>query len=182
MSSAKHDIQNVVFQASQKFKELEKHDYIGHCIVCKKVLDRGEMVYQNNYIFHPLCFDQHASEYQETSLTNEQRGFKINLANLKNLQVRISNQNSRKTPSSTHKKKSSKKPKKKKTRTKKRKAKTKRRVSKRKTKRSKTKKRRTKTKKKRSSKKRSVKRRRPKRRTSKRKVRRSKKRKSKRRR
>jgi len=157
MSSENQDLQNFIFQISVQTKVHENKDYVGHCVVCRKVVERKLMTYKNNRLFHPSCFDQHGNEYQATTnLMVKQNSDKIDLVQLKNLNVRISNQNITKKPSS-QKRKSSKKPKKKarkKTATKKRKV----------------------------SRKFSVKRRRPKRKTSRRKVKRSKKRKAKRRR
>jgi len=159
MSSEDQGLQNLIFQISAETKVHENKDYVGHCVVCRKVVERKIMTYKNNRLFHPDCFKHHGNEFQATTnLMVQQNSDKIDLVQLKNLSVRISNQNLTKK-SSSQKRKSSKKPKKNKTGTK------------------------TKTKKRRVSRKVSVKRRTPKRRTSRRKVKRSsKKRKSKRRR
>ncbi len=156
MSSEDQGLQNLIFQISLETKVHENKDYVGHCVACRKVVERKLMVYKNNHLFHPSCFDQHGNEYQATTnLMVKQNSDRIDLVQLKNLNVRISNQNITKR-SSSQKIKSTKKTKKKarkKTATKKRKV----------------------------SRKSSV-RRRPKRRTSRRKVKRSKKLKAKRRR
>jgi len=163
MSSDNKDLQSLIYQISQDTKVHESKDYVGHCVACRKVVERKLMVYKNNRLFHPSCFDQHGNEYQATTnLMVKQNSDRIDLVQLKNLNVRISNQNITKR-SSSQKRKSSKKPKKKKT---------KRKLARKK----------TAPKKRKVSRKFSVKRRRPKRRTSRRKVKRSKKRKAKRRR
>jgi len=156
MSSENQDLQGLIHQLSQETKVHENKEYIGHCVACRKVVERKLMTYKNNHLFHPSCFDQHGKEYPATTqLMIEENSDKIDLVQLKNLNVRISNQNITKRPSSQ-----------------KRKSTTKRKVARKK----------TATKKRRVSRKSSVKRRRPKRRTSRRKVKRSKKRKAKRRR
>ncbi|KAG2474663.1 MAG: putative Histone H1 DNA binding protein [Nitrosopumilales archaeon] len=164
MSSEDHGLQNLIFQISLETKVHENKDYVGHCVACRKVVERKLMTYKNNRLFHPSCFDQHGNEYQATTnLMVKQNSDRIDLVQLKNLNVRISNQNITKR-SSSQKRKSSKKPKKKKT---------KRKLARKK----------TAPKKRKVSRKFSVKRRRPKRRTSRPKVKRSsKKRKAKRRR
>jgi len=170
MSSEDQGLQNLIYQISQDTKVHENKDYVGHCVACRKVVERKLMTYKNNRLFHPSCFDQHGNEYQATTnLMVKQNSDRIDLVQLKNLNVRISNQNITKK-SSSQKRKSSKKPKKKKTRTK-RKLKTKRKLARKK----------AATKKRKVSRKSSV-RHRPKRRTSRRKVKRSKKLKAKRRR
>ncbi|MFQ6025000.1 MAG: hypothetical protein ACE5JT_00590 [Nitrosopumilaceae archaeon] len=180
------DLQNIILQFAKEVKVHETKDYIGICVVCTKRVDRGEMVYKNNHLFHPDCFDQHGDEYQATTnLMNEGKRAKVDLIYLKNLKVRISDQDSSKNPTSAPKKKSTKRKRpsrKKKRRVKSRRTKTKKR-SKKKIKRRKAKKRKTSTKKRRILRKRHHGLR-PKRRTARRKVRRkpSKKRKAKRRR
>jgi len=162
MSSEDQGLQNLIFQISLETKVHENKDYVGHCVACRKVVERKLMTYKNNRLFHPSCFDQHGNEYQATTnLMVKQNSDRIDLVQLKNLNARISNQNITKR-SSSQKRKSSKKPKKKKTKRKLARKKTapiKRKVSRK-----------------------SSVRRRPKRRTSRRKVKRSKKRKAKRRR
>jgi len=134
MSSQNQDLQNFIFQISLQTKVHENKDYVGHCVVCRKVVERKLMTYKNNRLFHPSCFNQHGNEYHATTnLMVEQNSDRIDLVQLKNLNVRISNQNITKKPSS-QKRKSSKKPKRKKSRTKR---KPKRRTSRRKVKRSK---------------------------------------------
>jgi len=168
MSSDNKDLQNFIFQISVETKVHENKDYVGHCVACRKVVERKLMVYKNNHLFHPSCFDQHGNEYQATTnLMVKQNSDRIDLVQLKNLNARISNQNITKKSSSQKIKSTTKR-------------KTKRSVTRKKTKKKARKK--TATKKRKVSQKSSVKRRRPKRRTSRRKVKRSKKRKAKRRR
>jgi len=132
MSSEDQGLQNLIFQISLETKVHESKDYVGHCVVCRKVVERKLMTYKKNHLFHPDCFDQHGNEYQATTnLMVEQNSDRIDLVQLKNLNVRISNQNITKKLGS-QKRKSLKKPKKMKTRTKR---KTKRRTSRRKVKR-----------------------------------------------
>ena len=161
MSSDNKDLQSLIYQISQDTKVHENKDYVGHCVACRKVVERKLMTYKNNRLFHPSCFDQHGNEYQATTnLMVKQNSDRIDLVQLKNLNVRISNQNITKKSSSQKRKSTTKR-------------KTKRRSARKK----------TATKKRKVSRKFSVQRRRPKRRTSRRKVKRSsKKRKAKRRR
>jgi hypothetical protein len=167
MSSEDQGLQNLIFQISLETKVHENKDYVGHCVVCRKVVERKLMTYKNNRLFHPSCFDQHGNEYQATTnLMVKQNSDRIDLVQLKNLNVRISNQNITKKSSSQKRKSTTKR-------------KTKRSVTRKKTKKKARKK--TATKKRKVSRKSSV-RRRPKRRTSRRKVKRSKKLKAKRRR
>ena len=131
MSSEDQGLQNLIFKISLETKVHENKDYVGHCVVCRKVVERKLMTYKNNRLFHPSCFDQHGNEYQATTnLMVKQNSDRIDLVQLKNLNVRISNQNITKR-SSSQKRKSSKKPKKMKTRTKR---KPKRRIARKKTK------------------------------------------------
>jgi len=131
MSSEDQGLQNLIYQISQDTKVHENKDYVGHCVACRKVVERKLMTYKNNRLFHPSCFDQHGNEYQATTnLMVKQNSDRIDLVQLKNLNVRISNQNITKR-SSSQKRKSSKKPKKMKTRPKR---KPKRRIARKKTK------------------------------------------------
>lgn len=110
------DLQNFIFQMTQEIKKYEKKDYIGLCIVCNKGVERSELIYKNDRVFHPDCFDQHGSEFHAvTNLIREEKRAKIDLVYFKNLKLRMSNQGIRKKHSSAPKKKLVKKPKKKKT-------------------------------------------------------------------
>ena len=108
------DLQNLIFKVSADFETDVNKDYIGHCVVCLKKVERNKMVYKNNHLFHSNCFQQHGSEYEAiTDLMREEKRAKMDLVYLKNLKLRMSNQVIRKNPGSAPKKKSVKRPKKK---------------------------------------------------------------------
>jgi len=174
------DLQNVIFKLSADFKTDVNKDYIGHCVVCSKKVERNSMVYKNNHLFHSKCFNQHGNEYEATTdLMIEGRRVRVDLALNKNLKVRISNfsqksSNRSKKKSSTKrklkrklskKKRSSKRRTSKKKTTRKRKRKSTRKVKRTATKRKISRKRRT-------VRKSSIRRKKPKKRTSRRKLRR----------
>ena len=172
------DLQSLIFKTAADFETNANKDYIGHCVVCSKKIERNKMVYKKNHLFHASCFEQHGNDYQATTnLMNEERRARVDLAYLKNLKVR-SDESADEKP--RNKKKSIRKTKKKakrrkisgkkKTKTK-RKTRTKKRIVKRKVRRNKPKRRKT-TKKRKSSGKRTVRKRSSKRRTSRKEVRR----------
>ena len=108
------DLQNIIFKIASEFETNVNKDYIGHCVVCVKKVERNKMVYENNHLFHSNCFQQHGSEYEATTdLMRDERRAKMDLVYLKNLKLRLSNQNIGKNPGSAPKKNSIKKPKKK---------------------------------------------------------------------
>ena len=108
------DLQALIFKIASEFETNVNKDYIGHCVVCVKKVERNKMVYKNNHLFHSNCFQQHGSEYEAmTDLMREEKRAKMDLVYLKNLQLRMSNQGIRKNPGSAPKKKSVKRPKKK---------------------------------------------------------------------
>ena len=108
------DLQALIFKIASEFETNANKDYIGHCVVCVKKVERNKMVYKNDHLFHSNCFKQHGNEYEVTTdLLRDERRAKMDLVYLKNLQLRMSNQNIRKNPGSAPKKKSIKKPKKK---------------------------------------------------------------------
>ena len=108
------DLQGLIFKIASEFETNANKDYIGHCVVCVKKVERNKMVYKNNHLFHSNCFQQHGSEYEAiTDLMREEKRAKMDLVYLKNLQLRMSNQGIRKNPGSAPKKKSVKRPKKK---------------------------------------------------------------------
>jgi hypothetical protein len=172
------DLQNLIVKLSAKFETSVNKEYIGHCVVCVKKVERNKMVYKKNHLFHASCFEQHGNDYQATTnLMNEERRDRVDLAYLKNLKVRSDGSVGEKPP---NKKKSTRKTKKKAKRRKisrkkitkrKRKTRAKKRIVKRKVRRSKPKRRKT-TKKRKSSRKRTVRKRSSTRSTSRRKVRR----------
>jgi hypothetical protein len=107
MSSENQDLQNLIYQLSKETKAHETKDYIGHCVVCRKVVERKLMTYKKNHLFHPNCFHHHGNEYQATTnLMIQENSDKIDLVQLKNLQIRISNQNLTKKLSSQKRKSS----------------------------------------------------------------------------
>lgn len=90
MSSGKMDLQNLIFQVAQEAKKHETKDYVGHCVVCIQVVDRREMVYEKNRLFHRSCFDKHGSDFpdinSDESIVNAQMN--VDLAKLRNLKAR----------------------------------------------------------------------------------------------
>ncbi len=108
------DLQSLIFKIGADFETKANKDYIGHCVVCVKKVERNKMVYKNNHLFHSNCFQQHGNEYEATTdLMRDERRAKMDLVYLKNLKLRMSNQVIRKNPGSAPKKKSVKRPKKK---------------------------------------------------------------------
>jgi len=108
------DLQGLIFKIAGEFETNVNKDYIGHCVVCVKKVERNKMVYKNNHLFHSNCFQQHGDEYEATTdLMRDERRAKMDLVYLKNLKLRMSNQGIRKNPTSAPKKKSVKRPKKK---------------------------------------------------------------------
>jgi len=110
-SNVPPDLQGLIFKIGAEFETKANKDYIGHCVVCVKKVERNKMVYKNNHLFHSNCFQQHGNEYEATTdLMRDERRVKIDLVYLKNLKLRMSNQGIRKNPGSAPKKKSVKKP------------------------------------------------------------------------
>ena len=108
------DLQSLILKIAADFETNANKDYVGHCVVCVKKVERNKMVYKNNHLFHSNCFQQHGSEYEVmTDLMREEKRAKMDLVYLKNLKLRMSNQVIRKNPGSAPKKKSVKRPKKK---------------------------------------------------------------------
>ncbi len=103
MSSGKLDLQSLIFQMGQESKKHETKDYVGHCVVCIKVVDRREMVYKKNRLFHPSCFDKHGSDFPDAnsdeSIVNAQMN--VDLAKLRNLKVRTIGEVNPSNPSKT---------------------------------------------------------------------------------
>ena len=108
------DLQSLILKIATDFETNANKDYVGHCVVCVKKVERNKMVYKNNHLFHSNCFKQHGNEYEAaTDLLRDEKRAKMDLVYLKNLQLRMSNQGIRKNPGSAPKKKSVKRPKKK---------------------------------------------------------------------
>ena len=104
------DLQSLILKIATDFETNANKDYVGHCIVCVKKVERNKMVYKNNHLFHSNCFKQHGNEYEATTdLLRDERRAKMDLVYLKNLQLRMSNQDTRKNPGSAPKKRSVKK-------------------------------------------------------------------------
>jgi len=104
------DLQGLIFKIASEFETDANKDYVGHCVVCVKKVERNKMVYKNNHLFHSNCFQQHGNEYEATTdLMRDERRAKMDLVYLKNLKLRMSNQSIRKNPDSAPKKKSVKK-------------------------------------------------------------------------
>ena len=133
------DLQNLIFQMSTEFKKLEKKEYIGFCAFCTMGVERVEMVYKKNLLFHSNCYDQQGKNFPEVDqeILYQTSNAKVQLVLLKNLKVRTmgaSNLDSTK-PKTKTKKKSKRKTKKRQPKrrvTKRRRTATKRRTSKRK--------------------------------------------------
>jgi len=90
---APNSLQNFIYQFSTQIKKHESKDYIGHCVVCLKEVDRKEMKYKDNFLFHPDCYAKDGNQFQiEDPSINEQKRAKIDLVYLKNLQIRNANQ------------------------------------------------------------------------------------------
>jgi len=104
------DLQSLIFEKSVEFETNANKDYIGHCVVCVKKVERNKMVYKNDHLFHSNCFKQHGNEYEAaTDLLRDERRAKMDLVYLKNLKLRMSNQGTGKNPGSAPKKRSVKK-------------------------------------------------------------------------
>lgn len=143
--------------------------FVSFCVFCNRGVINDEMIYQKGKVFHKDCYDKHGNSYPQVNqdLLSESANAKVQLIQLKNLQIRMSEGSSSDKPKTKKKVKH----------------KTKRRPKKRVTKRKKTPTKRKKTSRKSSKKGRIVKRRTsPKRKKSKRKTKRRVSRKSRRRR
>ena len=83
-------LQSLIFQMSQEFKELEKKEYIGFCAFCTMGVERVEMVYKNNLLFHSNCFDQQGKNFPavDQEILYQTSNAKVQLVLLKNLKVR----------------------------------------------------------------------------------------------
>jgi len=104
------DLQSLIFETAAEFETNANKDYIGHCVVCVKKVERNKMIYKNDHLFHSNCFKQHGNEYEATTdLMRDERRAKMDLVYLKNLKLRMSNQGTRKNPGSAPKKMSVKK-------------------------------------------------------------------------
>ena len=85
------NLQNVIFEMTQEMKELGKKDYVGICVVCTKGVDREEMIYQKNRLFHPDCYDKHGQDFPEVDqeARNQTLRAQVEITQLKNLKERF---------------------------------------------------------------------------------------------
>ena len=102
-------LQNLIFQMSKEFKELEKKEYIGFCAFCTMGVTRDEMAYKNNLLFHSNCYDQQGKNFPavDQEILYQTSNAKVQLVLLKNLKVRMigaSNLNSTNPKTKTKKK------------------------------------------------------------------------------
>jgi len=102
-------LQNLIFQMSKEFKELEKKEYIGFCAFCTMGVTRDEMAYKNNLLFHSNCYDQQGKNFPavDQEILYQTSNAKVQLVLLKNLKVRTmgaSNLDSTKPKTKTMKK------------------------------------------------------------------------------
>jgi len=102
-------LQNLIFSMSKEFKKLEKKEYIGFCSFCNMGVERVEMAYKKNLLFHSNCYDQQGNNFpavdQEVLLQTSNA--KVQLVLLKNLRFRTmgtSNPDSTKLKTKTRKK------------------------------------------------------------------------------
>lgn len=125
------DLQNFIFEMTEKAKVHETKDYIGFCAFCTMGVPREELTYKNNLLFHPNCFEQQGKNFPAVNkdLALKQASAKIELVQLKNLKIRTRGSASTSKPTPRRKTKAKKK------KTTRRKKQTKRRPARRKAKR-----------------------------------------------
>ena len=102
-------LQNLIFSMSQEFKKLEKKEYIGFCSFCNMGVERVEMAYKKNLLFHSNCYDQQGKNFPavDQEILLQTSNAKVELVLLKNLKVRTmgtSNPDSTKPKTKTRKK------------------------------------------------------------------------------
>jgi len=102
-------LQNLIFQMSNEFKKLEKKEYIGFCSFCNMGVERVEMAYKKNLLFHSNCYEQQGKNFPavDQEILYQTSNAKVQLVLLKNLKVRtmgISNPDSIKPKTKTKKK------------------------------------------------------------------------------
>jgi len=102
-------LQNMIFSMSQEFKKLEKKEYIGFCSFCNMGVERVEMAYKKNLLFHSICYDQQGNNFPavDQEILYQTSNAKVQLVLLKNLKVRTmgsSNPDSTKPKTKTRKK------------------------------------------------------------------------------
>ena len=84
------DLQNRILQFTKDIKVHETKDYVGLCVFCTMGVDRNEMAYKNNLLFHSICFEQQGKNFPAVNqeLASKQASAKIELVQLKNLKNR----------------------------------------------------------------------------------------------
>jgi len=102
-------LQNLIFSMSKEFKKLEKKEYIGFCSFCNMGVERVEMAYKKNLLFHPNCYDQQGNNFPavDQEILLQTSNAKVQLVLLKNLRFRTmgtSNPDSTKPKTKTRKK------------------------------------------------------------------------------
>ena len=102
-------LQNLIFSMSQEFKKLEKKEYIGFCSFCNMGVERVEMAYKKNLLFHSNCYDQQGNNFPavDQEILLQTSNAKVQLVLLKNLRFRTmgtSNPDSTKPKTKTRKK------------------------------------------------------------------------------
>ncbi len=102
-------LQNLIFSMSQEFKKLEKKEYIGFCSFCNMGVERVEMAYKKNLLFHSNCYDQQGKNFPavDQEILLQTSNAKVQLVLLKNLRLRTmgtSNPDSTKPKTKTRKK------------------------------------------------------------------------------
>ena len=55
-SNISSNLQTLIFNISAEFETNANKDYIGHCVVCSKKIERNKMIYKKCRIFHASCF------------------------------------------------------------------------------------------------------------------------------
>ena len=102
-------LQNLIFSMSKEFKKLEKKEYIGFCSFCNMGVERVEMAYKKNLLFHSNCYDQQGNNFPavDQEILLQTSNAKVQLVLLKNLRFRTmgtSNPDSTKPKTKTRKK------------------------------------------------------------------------------
>ena len=110
----KQDLQNLIFDMSKDSKKpkVSTIDYIGHCTFCMMGVAREELTYKNSLLFHSNCFEKQGKNFPAPNeeFLKQNSNTKVQLVELKNLQVRMmgtSNPNSAKPKSKRKTKKRS---------------------------------------------------------------------------
>ena len=121
--------------------EVPANPFVSFCVFCNKGVIKEEMVYEKGKVFHKDCYAKHGSSFPAVNqeLLSESTNAKVQLIQLKNLQIRMMNKKS--SPRKTKKKTKRTKRKSKRKTTRRKKTATRRKKTKKKTKRRATKRR-----------------------------------------